>query len=106
MNLRRPLSLFLLALLLVGTSACDHVKSHFSKNDSSKEASSEEDSSEDSSSSSEADRTSEMEDKAEDINQQAEDLRNMEGSDQDKIDAYNKMQQDQQELSESSEGGN
>jgi hypothetical protein len=102
MNLRRPLSLFLLALLLVGTSACDHVKTHFSKDDSSKEASS----SEESSSSSEADRTSEMEDKAEDIQRQAEDLKTMEGSDQDKIDAYNKMQQDQQELSESSEGGN
>jgi hypothetical protein len=102
MNLRRPLSLFLLALLLVGASACDHVKSHFSKDDSSKKASS----SEESSSSSEADRTSEMEDKAEDIQRQAEDLKTMEGSDQDKIDAYNKMQQDQQELSESSEGGN
>ena len=102
MNLRRPLSLFLLTLLLVGTSACDHVKSHFSKDDSSKEASS----SEESSSSSEAERTSEMEDKAEDIQRQAEDLKTMEGSDQDKIDAYNKLQQSQQELSSESEGGN
>ncbi len=102
MNLRRPLSLFLLALLLVGTSACDRVTTHFSKDDSSKKASS----SEESSSSSEADRTSEMEDKAAEIDRQAQDLQTMEGSDQDKIDAYNKMQQDQQELSESSEGGN
>ena len=104
MNLRRPLSLSLLTLLLAGTSACDRLSGHLSKDDSSKPSSSQE-----SSVSSEAERTREMEEKAADINRQAEDLRNMEGSDQDKIDAYNKLQQDQQDLnamSEGSEGGN
>ncbi len=101
MNLRRPLSLSLLTLLLAGTWACDHVSSHFSKNDSSKPSSSQE-----SSVATEADRTREMEEKAADINRQAEDLKTMEGSDQDKIDAYNKMQQDQQNLNATAEGGN
>ena len=101
MNLRRPLPLFLLTLLLAGTWSCDHLSSHLSKDDSSKTSSSQS-----SSGSSEADRTREMEDKAADIDRQAEDLRNMEGSDQDKIDAYNKLQQDQQDLSSTAEGGN
>lgn len=104
MNLRRPLSLFLLALLLVGTGACDHVKNHFSKDTAKKDSPAAE-----GSGYTESARTSEMEDKAADIDRQAQDLQTMEGSDQDKIDAYNKMQQDQQELnsmSESSGGGN
>ena len=105
MNLRRPLSLFLLALLLVGTGACDRVKNHFSKEDSSTKDSS----TTEGSGYTESARTSEMEDKAAEIDRQAQDLQTMEGSDQDKIDAYNKLQQEQQELnsmSESSEGGN
>lgn len=102
MNLRRPLPFFLLTLLLAGSWSCDHLKSHFVKNDSRKTASPQQDSS----SYSEADRTREMEQKADDINRQAEDLKNMEGSDQDKIDAYNKLQQSQQDLNAQSEGGN
>ena len=105
MNLRRPIPFLMLTLLLAGAGACDHIGAHFSKEESAKEDSSKTGSSE-GSSYSEAERTREMEEKAEDINRQAEDLRNMEGSDQDKIDAYNKMQQDQQELSSQGEGGN
>ena len=100
MSPRRPLSLlqsFLLTLLLLaGTWACDRVSVTLSKDDHAREGSG----------SVEAERTSEMENKAAEIERQAEDLRNMEGSDQDKIDAYNKLQQEQQELNSMSEGGN
>jgi hypothetical protein len=99
MNLRRPLPLFMLTLLLAGTWSCDHLSSHLSKDDSSKSSSSQE-----SGVSSEIERTRELEKKADDIDRQAEDLKTMEGSDQDKIDAYNKMQQDQQDLSATAEG--
>lgn len=92
MNLRRPLSLSLLTLLLAGTWACDRTSSGPPI-------------ATEGSGSAESARTSEMEDKAADINRQAEDLKTMEGSDQDKIDAYNKMQQDQQDLNSMSEGG-
>lgn len=90
MNPRRPLPLFLLTLLLVSASACDRLTVSVEKQGSG---------------SVEAERTREMEDKAAEINRQAEDLRTMEGSDQDKIDAYNKLQQSQQELNSMSEGG-
>ncbi len=93
MSPRRPLSLLqsllLTLFLLMGTWACDRVSVSVDK----------------SSSTTETERTSEMENKAAEIERQAEDLRNMEGSDQDKIDAYNKLQQSQQELSSMSEGG-
>jgi hypothetical protein len=103
MSPRRPLSLLqslLLSLfLLVGTWACDRVSVSTSKDDHAPQGHG----------SVEAERTSEMEDKAAEIERQAENLKSMEGSDQDKIDAYNKLQQSQQELnsmSEGSEGGN
>jgi hypothetical protein len=99
MNLRRSFPFLMLTLLLVGAGACEQVSSHFSKKHGSKAGSSE-----GGSYSAEAERTREMEEKAEDINRQAEDLRNMEGSDQDKIDAYNKMQESQQELNSMAEG--
>lgn len=97
MNLRRPLAFFLLTLLLAGTWACDRVSAHFSKEGSSG-------ASKESSGSVEAERTREMENKAAEIERHAEDLKTMEGSDQDKIDAYNKLQQEQQELNSMSEG--
>lgn len=90
MNPRRPLPLFLLTLLLVSTWACDRMSVSVEKQGSG---------------SVEAERTREMEEKAAEIERQAEDLRTMEGSEQDKIDAYNKLQQEQQELNSMSEGG-
>ncbi len=101
MNLRRPLPLMLLFTLLAGASSCDRLSTSGSKESGSKSESSEE-----TESYSEADKTQEMEDKAADINRQAEDLKTMEGSDQDKIDAYNKMQQDQQSLADEGDSGN
>jgi hypothetical protein len=56
-----------------------------------------------STSSSEAQRTQEMEKKAKDIEQQARDLQNMQGTEQEKIDAANKIEQQRQELNRQSE---
>ncbi len=53
---------------------------------------------------SEAQRTQEMEKKAKDIDQQARDLQNMQGTEQEKIDAVNKIEQQRQDLARQSEG--
>ena len=53
---------------------------------------------------SEAQRTREMEDKARAIDQQARDIQNMQGTEQEKIDAVNKLEQQRQELNRQSEG--
>jgi hypothetical protein len=53
---------------------------------------------------SEAQRTQEMEKKAKDINQQARDIQSMQGTDQEKIDAVNKLEQQRQDLTRQSEG--
>jgi TolA-binding protein len=53
---------------------------------------------------SEAQRTQEMEKKAKDINQQARDIQSMQGTEQEKIDAVNKLEQQRQDLTRQSEG--
>ncbi|HEV2851971.1 MAG TPA: hypothetical protein VHC97_04130 [Thermoanaerobaculia bacterium] len=96
MNLRRPLPLFLLSLLLAGAWSCDRtsagppVTAQGSGSDGG---------------STESQRTQEMEHQAADIDRQAQEMQNMQGSEQDKIDAYNKLQQEQQDLNQTAEGG-
>lgn len=55
---------------------------------------------------SEAQRTREMERKAQDINRQADEIKNMQGSEQEKIDAVNRLDQQRQDLATQSGGGN
>ena len=61
--------------------------------------------SESTSSSDEAERTRRMEEKAAEIERRAEEIRTMEGSDQEKIDAVNRLEQDRRELERMQEGG-
>ena len=53
----------------------------------------------------EAERTRRMEEKAAEIERHAEEIRNMEGSDQEKMDAVNRLEQERRELQEMQEGG-
>jgi hypothetical protein len=92
MNLRRPLPLLLLSLLLVGAWSCGRTNSGPLVTTQG-------------GSSTEAERTREMEAKAADMQRQADSIQTMEGSDQDKIDAVNKLEQDRQQLNEMAEGG-
>ena len=55
-------------------------------------------SSQTSSSSEEAERTRRMEEKAAEIERHAEEIRNMQGTDQEKIDAMNELERERQEL--------
>ena len=57
-----------------------------------------------SSTSSEAERTRKMEEKAAEIERMAEDIRNMQGTDQEKIDAMNRLEEARRELNEMQEG--
>lgn len=59
----------------------------------------------DSSSTSEGERTHAMEEKAADLERRAEEIRNMEGSEQEKIDAVNRLEQERRELGEMQDGG-
>jgi hypothetical protein len=54
----------------------------------------------DSSTSDEAERTRRMEEKAAEIERRAEEIRNMEGSEQEKIDALNRLEAERRELNE------
>jgi hypothetical protein len=54
--------------------------------------------------SAEAERTREMEEKAADLQRQAEAIQSSEGSDQDKIDAVTRLEQERQQLNETAEG--
>jgi TolA-binding protein len=90
-RVRRPL-LFLLALLLPVTWGCNLPPSGSTS------------SSTDSSSSSEAERTRKMEEKAAEIERHAEEIRNMQGTEQEKIDAMNRLEQERRELNEMQEG--
>ena len=54
---------------------------------------------------SEAERTRKMQEKAADIERHAEEIRNMQGSEQDKIDAMNRLDQERRELNEMQEQG-
>jgi hypothetical protein len=53
----------------------------------------------------EAERTRQMEEKAAEIERRAEEIRNMEGSDQEKIDALNELDRERRELERMQEGG-
>jgi hypothetical protein len=92
MNLRRPLPLLLLSLLLAGAWSCD--RTHGGPPVRTEGAGS-----------AEAEHTREMEAKAAELERRAEEIKTMEGSDQDKIDAVNKLEQDRQELNDSADGG-
>jgi len=56
-------------------------------------------------SSSEAEKTRKIEEKAAEIDRHAEELRNMQGSEQEKIDAMNRLDQERKELNEMQEQG-
>lgn len=89
-----------LCLLLAGSiSACDKL---MPQDDEEEAESSEESSSEDSMS--ESDRTRAMEEKAAEIERKAEEIRNMQGTEQEKIDALNELERERQELNRMSEG--
>ena len=91
-RIRWPL-LFLLALLLPVTWGCNLPPSGTTTSSSSTE-----------SSSSEAERTRKMEEKAAEIERMAEEIRTMQGTDQEKIDAMNRLEQARRELNEMQEG--
>ena len=94
-RVRRPLSwliLTLLALLLPLSSGC---KAH--SKPSAAESSS--------GSSNEAERTRKMEDKAAEIDRKAEEIRNMQGTDEEKAEAVNKLDQERRELNEMQDQG-
>jgi hypothetical protein len=57
------------------------------------------------SSTAEAERTRKMEEKAAEIERHAEELRNMQGTEQEKIDAMNRLDQERRELNEMQEQG-
>jgi hypothetical protein len=87
-----------LCLLLAGSiSACDKFTHHDDEAEGTEEASSEE-------SSSEADRTRAMEEKAAELDRRAEEIRTMDGTEQEKIDAVNELERERQELNRM--GGN
>jgi hypothetical protein len=91
---RRSLSwplLCLLGLLLPATWSCDLPPSGTSS------------SATDSATSSEAERTRRMEEKAAEIERLAEEIRTMEGTEQEKIDAMNRLEEKRRELSEMEE---
>jgi erythromycin esterase-like protein len=91
-----------LCLLLAGSlSACQQIKEKLHPDEEEAE-STEESSSEDSMS--EADRTRAMEEKAAELDRRAEEIRNMEGTEQEKIDAVNELERERQELNRM--GGN
>ncbi|HEY0511372.1 MAG TPA: hypothetical protein VGH73_05685 [Thermoanaerobaculia bacterium] len=94
-RVRRPLSwlvLPLLALLLPVAWGCDRLGSSHGGSGSA-------------STSSEADRTRKLEDKAAEIDHKSEEVRNMEGSEQEKIDAMNSLDKDRRDASESQDQG-
>ena len=57
------------------------------------------------SSSSEAERTKKIEAKAAEIERHAQEIQNMTGTEQEKIDAVNRLEQERRELTEMQEGG-
>jgi hypothetical protein len=89
---RRPLSwlvLSLLALLLPLAWGCDRISSGSSAG---------------SGSAREAEKTHDMEQKAAEIDRKAEEVRNMDGTEQEKIDAMNSLDKERQEAQESGSG--
>jgi hypothetical protein len=89
---RRPLSwlvLSLLALLLPVAWGCDKLSGGSSSGGGSAK---------------EAEKTHEMEEKAKEIDRKAEEVRNMDGTEQEKIDAANSVDQERREAQESGNG--
>ena len=89
-RLRWPL-LFLLAFLVPATWGCNLPPSGTSSSAS------------DASTSSEAERTRKMEEKAAEIERMAEEIRTMQGTEQEKIDAMNRLEEARRELNEMAE---
>ncbi len=87
--------LCLLGLLLPVSWACNMPQSGSSSTSST----------DDSSTSSEAELTRKMEDKAAEIERHAEEIRNMQGTEQEKIDAVNRLEEERRELNEMQEQG-
>src|ERR1700722_4785183 len=58
-----------------------------------------------SASSSEAERTKAMEEKARELDRRAADIQNMQGTEQEKIDAVNKLEQERQQMSKAADDG-
>jgi TolA-binding protein len=85
--------LFLLALLLPVGWGCDMHHSSSSSGSAS------------TSSSDEAERTRKMEEKAAEIRQKEEEIRNMQGTDEEKAEAVNKLDQERRELQEMQDQG-
>lgn len=56
-------------------------------------------------SSSEAEKTRKMEEKAAEIRRKEEEIRNMQGTEQEKIDAYNELEKERRELIEMQDSG-
>jgi TolA-binding protein len=56
-------------------------------------------------SSSEAEKTRKMEEKAAEIRRKEEEIRNMQGTEQEKIDAYNQLEKERQELIDMQDSG-
>ena len=84
---RCPLSLLCLLLLLPASWSCDLPSSGPSSQETT-------------SSSSEAEKTRRMEEKAAEIEREAEEIRNMQGTEQEKIDAMNRLEEKRRELNE------
>jgi Sec-independent protein translocase protein TatA len=91
-RVRRPLMwqlLFLFALLLPLAGACRMPSSSSSAGTGTSEA---------------AEKTKRMEEKSAEIEKHAEEVRNMQGTDQEKIDAMNSVDQERRELNEMDQG--
>ena len=97
LEVTRPLPWLAALTLLAGAAlvACQHSSSEVQGGGASSSASAPP---------SEAQRTQEMEKKAKDIDQQARDIQSMQGTEQEKIDAVNKLEQQRQDLTRQSEG--
>jgi TolA-binding protein len=89
------LSLLLLSLLLAVSSGCKVPSSHPSAAGSSSSSSSE----------SESERTRKIKEKADEIDRKAAEIQNMQGTEQEKIDAVNALDKERRELTEMQEQG-
>jgi hypothetical protein len=97
-RVRRPLSWLVLSLLALLLPVCWGCKMPGSSSSAGSASSS-------SSSSEEAERTRRMEEKAAEIDRKAEEIRNMQGTDEEKAEAVNKLDQERRELQEMQEQG-
>jgi hypothetical protein len=98
-RVRRALSCLIPALLLFSLGACKLLPGNSSSTSATSSSAAA------APSSSEAERTRKIEEKAAEIKRHEEDLQNMTGTDQEKIDAANKIDQERRELQEMQENG-